>query len=348
MNSSTSSRSVIFPVLEKTKRPFWSVMIPTYNCAEYLKKTLESVLLQDLGEEVMQIEVIDDCSTKDDPEAVVNDLGKGRVVFHRQPQNVGYIKNFETCLQRSRGTVIHLLHGDDLIMYGFYNKLQEAFEKYPDLGAAVCRHVYVDGIGNWNFISPLEEKESQIYSDWVQQIAACHRIQFPSIVVKREVYEKLGGFDTRLKGNCEDWEMWARIAANYPVWYEPTPLAIYRHSQEQSLSGQSVKTGQNIKDYDMAINIIKEYIPCDRVYDFNRITRERCALALIDISKPLLKSGNFSIAWLQMKGVFQFSTSPKVLRKYIRLVALVCLPSVLFKSSSKITKLATILWRTPK
>jgi cellulose synthase/poly-beta-1,6-N-acetylglucosamine synthase-like glycosyltransferase len=37
----------IYPVPEGVDRPFWSVMIPTYNCAKYLAQTLESVLSQD-------------------------------------------------------------------------------------------------------------------------------------------------------------------------------------------------------------------------------------------------------------------------------------------------------------
>ena len=58
-------------------RPRWSVMIPTYNCARYLEATLRSVLTQDPGPEAMQIEVVDDHSTADDPEDVVTRLGGG-------------------------------------------------------------------------------------------------------------------------------------------------------------------------------------------------------------------------------------------------------------------------------
>ncbi|HZY25562.1 MAG TPA: glycosyltransferase, partial [Bacteroidales bacterium] len=76
-------------------------MIPTYNCAHYLRETIASVLAQDPGPEIMQIEVVDDHSTRDDPEVVVKELAGDRVGFYRQSQNVGYIKNFETCLQRS-------------------------------------------------------------------------------------------------------------------------------------------------------------------------------------------------------------------------------------------------------
>ncbi|NJO94262.1 MAG: glycosyltransferase family 2 protein [Hydrococcus sp. RM1_1_31] len=71
----------IAPVPDGVYRPFWSVMIPNYNCTHYLVQTLKSVLEQDPGSEVMQIEVLDNCSTQDDPEAIVNEIGKGRVFF---------------------------------------------------------------------------------------------------------------------------------------------------------------------------------------------------------------------------------------------------------------------------
>ncbi len=73
--SSTTSSSYpsVDPVSQETVRPFWSVMIPTFNCAAYLAQTLRSVLSQDPGPQEMQIEVIDDVSTRDDPEAVVRE-----------------------------------------------------------------------------------------------------------------------------------------------------------------------------------------------------------------------------------------------------------------------------------
>src|SRR5690348_11057027 len=73
------------------RRPSWSVMIPTFNCAKYLRETLESVLAEDVGPEQMQIEVVDDCSDKDDPHAVVREIGRSRVLFHRKSLNEGAI-----------------------------------------------------------------------------------------------------------------------------------------------------------------------------------------------------------------------------------------------------------------
>jgi len=106
-------RSPVPKVAEEVSRPLWSVMIPTYNCAQFLRETLASVLMQDLGPEVMQIEVVDDYSTQGDVEAIVQEMGQGRVGFYRQPENRGHVWNFQTCLERSQGRLIHLLHGDD-------------------------------------------------------------------------------------------------------------------------------------------------------------------------------------------------------------------------------------------
>ncbi|MBS3026836.1 MAG: glycosyltransferase [Dolichospermum sp. DET50] len=261
MSEQHPDRATILPVPEGIPRPLWSVMIPTYNCANYLRETLASVLAQDPGSEVMQIEVVDDHSTKDDPEAVVRELAGDRVSFYRQPENVGYIKNFETCLQRSRGQLIHLLHGDDCLRETFYYKMQQIFEKYPDIGAAFCRHIYMSKEGHWKGISDLEQTESGILNKWLEKIAACQRLTTPSIVVRREVYEKLGGFDCRITCAGEDWEMWVRIATQYLVAYEVEPLAIYRQERLGALTENTARTGKLVRDMRLATEIIGSYLP---------------------------------------------------------------------------------------
>jgi len=85
----------IAPLAEAVERPFWSVMIPTYNNDEYLRRTLASVLSQDLGPERMQIEVVDGCSTRGDSAAVVEQLGRPRCVppAAGQPGAVAYVQH---------------------------------------------------------------------------------------------------------------------------------------------------------------------------------------------------------------------------------------------------------------
>jgi glycosyltransferase involved in cell wall biosynthesis len=306
-------RAEIPSVSNGSQRPFWSVMIPTYNCARFLGKTLESVLAQDPGPEVMQIEVVDDGSMLDDPERVVTEVGRGRVTFYRQPQNVGHTKNFETCIKRARGKVIHLLHGDDYVLDGFYRKLQYAFERQPEIGAAFCRQIFMDPAGNWEGYSALEQSESGILNNGLEHLALEQRIMTPSIVVRREVYERLGGFDSRLICT-EDWEMWVRIAAQYPVWYEVEPLAAYRmHSA--SNTGRHVRNGDDIRYTRMAIEIFKSYLPKEKADHLSKKARETYAFSALDTAYSMFLKGDFTAMLAQGREAIYLSRSPRVVQR---------------------------------
>ncbi len=220
-------------------------MIPVYNCARYLTETLESVLMQCLPEADMQIEVVDDASTDADVEALVEQVGSGRVKYFRQSENVGSLRNFESCINRSRGRLIHILHGDDRIRSGFYQKLESLLRKHPDAGAAFCGYTYMDEAGNKIFDQEPEMNSDGILPDWLPKIAERNHIQYVAVAVRREVYERLGGFYGVTYG--EDWEMWTRIARYYPVAYTPEIMADYR-KHTGSISGQKFENGKYLED----------------------------------------------------------------------------------------------------
>lgn len=234
-------------------------MIPAYNCSAFLKETIESVLANDPGADKMQIEVIDDYSTDADVEKLVGEIGKGRVGFFRQPKNVGSLRNFETCINRATGEWIHLLHGDDKIATGFYSEIETLFISHPEAGAAFTAIDYIDEKGERLLVNDAAPRNTGVIKDWLSQIATQNLIQPPAIVVKRAVYEKLGSFFAVHYG--EDWEMWVRIAANYPVAYSPKPLAMYRYLRKGSISNSSLQSGQTSKDLLKVINIIQDYLP---------------------------------------------------------------------------------------
>jgi len=293
-------------------RPRWSVMIPTYHCADYLAETLRSVLRQDAGPDAMQIEVVDDHSTADDPEQVTREVGGGRVSFFRQPANVGHVRNFNACLQQSRGMLVHLLHGDDAVRDGFYSALGAAFEREPGIGAAFCRFIAMDESGHWQTIAPLMAPVAGVLPNWLGNIARGQRLQPPSIVVRREVYERLGGFDDRIQSYGEDWEMWTRIAAHYPVWYEPEPLAIYR-LRTASLSRGAVSTGQNVRDLACAIAINRALLPPGEADAISSFATVDTALTAIRRSHRMLRVGDTHAPLVQLREALRLSRSPRVL-----------------------------------
>lgn len=256
---------VIAKVATNVHRPTWSVMIPAYNCIGFLQYTIESVLKQDLGADTMQIEVIDDCSTDGDVAGLVKKIGGGRVGYYRQEKNVGSLRNFETCLNRSKGVYVHLLHGDDVVKDGFYSEINTLFEENPSAGAAFTKYTYINEKGEET--EPGKEiiaNKRGIVEGWLYKIAKMQYIQPPSIVVKRSVYEHLGSFYGVHYG--EDWEMWIRIAAHYPVAYSPACLALYRTqtSTKENITNSSIRTGQNIKDVLKVISSAQAYFPKEK------------------------------------------------------------------------------------
>jgi glycosyltransferase involved in cell wall biosynthesis len=305
-------RAAVPPLPPGISRPLWSVMIPTYHCATYLRQTLASVLAQDPGPEMMQIEVIDDHSTADDPAAIVKEMGYGRIGFYRQPHNVGITRNFHTCLRRSRGTLIHLLHGDDYVRNGFYRTMQQAFVERPDIGAAFCRHIYTDEHGHWQTLSPLEQRTSGVLNNGLAWLATEQRIMTPSMVVRREVYENLGGFDGRLLCS-EDWEMWVRIAAHYPIWYEVEPLAVYR-MHRHSNTGRHIRTAEDMHYTHLAIDIFQSYLPGHMARDIANRARETYALAALDTAHKMLRQADLAAALAQVHAALACCRSWKVHR----------------------------------
>jgi glycosyltransferase involved in cell wall biosynthesis len=294
-------------------------MIPTYNCAHYLEATLRSVLAQDPGPEAMQIEVVDDHSTADDPEEVVARLGRGRVGFHRQPENVGVVANLNACLQRSRGELVHLLHGDDYVGEDFYRTLEGDLREHPEAGAAYCRHLSIDEEGRLLDVARLEPASSMILVDAPRFLAAEQRIMTPCIVVRRSVYEALGGFDDRLV-YAEDWEMWVRVAAQFPFFYEERPLAYYR-LHGNSNTRRNLRDGRSLDDTRLAIELFAEYFePADR-RAVKRTAFSRYAKSGIESAQRLQSQRDAAAALAQLRVVWKLEKSPRTAAGIARVVA---------------------------
>ncbi len=308
----------IDPFPEGVHRPFWSVMITTYNRTKYLEQALKSVLEQDPGADQMQIEVVDDCSPNENIEAFVKKVGQDRVSFYQQPKNVGIYANWNTCINRARGYWVHILHDDDLVLPGFYGRLREALEKESTIGAAFCRHIHIDEEGKQQFLSPLERETPGILSDWLEQIAVMQLIQCASIVVKRSIYEKLGGFCLELSG-ANDWEMWKRIAAHVPICYEPQILACYRlHSASET--SRLIRSGANIADVRKAIDISQSYLPTTMTRKLSSKAREYYALYALNTAHQMLIKNDRVAAIAQIREALNCSYSLRVIRVLIHLL----------------------------
>ena len=163
--------------------------------------------------------------------------------------------------QRSKGYYVHLLHGDDKVKDSFYSKLTTLFDQYPSVGAAFCSYDFIDQNSTYLFSVSTEASEPCILNDCLERLSVRQPLQVVTIAVKREVYEKLGCFYGVTYG--EDWEMWARIAKNYPVAYTPEQLAQYRIHGD-SLTNKNQTSSQNIKDIIKISKVISSYLPMEK------------------------------------------------------------------------------------
>jgi glycosyltransferase involved in cell wall biosynthesis len=323
------SEPPIIPAINSdNQRPMWSVMIPVFNCAPFLKTAIRSVLMQDIGENQMQIEVIDDCSTDADVSQIVEELGKGRVCYFKQSRNVGSLRNFETCIKRAKGLYVHLLHGDDCVKFGFYDQLGSLFQQFPNAGAACCALDLINVKGQTFFSSEKEAEVPGILTNWLYKLAERPRLQFVCVAVKREVYEKLGGFFLGTFG--EDWEMWSRIAKHYETAYTPEVLAQYR-IHKHSISGRGANDGSNLKSLRIVINKITSYLPQHDQKKFNKKATKYCAnIAIKQIADQYQKEKDSELFAKQIRELLKFFKSSKFMFKILILKFFAKLPEKWF------------------
>ena len=323
---STQAPSVEFPTIcplaPDVHRPFWSVMITVYDRTEYLEQALRGVIEQAPDPEAMQIEVINDGgvspAVRAAVAAVVRVVAGGRATLYCHPQNLGHPHIFNLCIERARGHWVHILHDDDWVRPGFYDALQKGIEQTPEVGAAFCRQIYINEHGAQREFSWLERETPGVLANWLNQVAVFCRLQTPAVVVKRQVYERLGGFCPQAN-SAFDWEMWKRIAVQYPVWFEPRPLACFRkHSSAET--SRLILSGQQIADSRRAVEVSRTYLPKETAEKLSEEAGRQYALYALQVAEKQLAARNYEAALANIREGLICSQAASVQRALIALL----------------------------
>lgn len=295
-------------------------MIPVYNPPpDYLAETLRSILRQDPGEAEMQIEVWDDCSPDGAPVELVKKIAGDRVKVHRVEKNLGLAGIWNHCISRARGKWIHLLHQDDVVLPGFYERFRVAAESPAAPGLIYCRHNFIDELGREMWQSEVDTEKSGLLRAALPHLARAQMIQTPSVVVRRSVYEALGGFRSDLCFSL-DWEMWCRIAKNFPVWFEPELLASYRIHSSATTSRMRI-SGEDIVDLIKCIRINTDYIADEKTRgDVREFAKRRYAMMAVENAERLIAARKPAAARRQIRGAWQCDNSFPVFKQIVRLL----------------------------
>lgn len=128
-------------------KPLVSVIIPTYNRDKYLQDALISAINQTYNN--IEILVTDDCSPIS-PQELIESLHDPRIIFERNPTNLGMFKNTINTFKRAKGRYVASLNDDDMLNPDFLEKLVPLLEANPSLSVAFCDHYIVNADGTIN------------------------------------------------------------------------------------------------------------------------------------------------------------------------------------------------------
>ena len=266
--------------------PTVSVVIPTYNRAHLIGRTIQSVLNQTYHD--FEVIIVDDGST-DNTEEVVRSFKDPRICYIRHKENRGapFARNYGAKI--ANGEYISLLDSDD---YYLPNKLTvqiDAFKSDSDAGL-VYSNVLEERSNTKRRIKydPKTFESGYLFEKIVSKSVHC---RLPTWLIRREFFISIGGFDEKLP-RLQDRDFIVRFSYRYKLLGVPEPVAVVVFHKGTRVSGASAK--------------VNEYA-CNRVlYKISRLVEEgnhspdlikqMTSLYNSVIAKSYLKEGNFSKA----------------------------------------------------
>ncbi|WP_424769043.1 glycosyltransferase [Paenibacillus sp. sgz302251] len=215
---------------EERERPFFSVIIPTYNRERYIGKAIRSVLQQTSKD--YEIIVVDDGST-DQTAKIVNSFGSQVRYVYQKNQGPSEARN--TGIRLARGTYIALLDSDDQFLPMKLSKNKQFLEKNPN-----CRFLY-----SWYYDDRRRRKKRLVRN--LKSFTNLHQfrlnlykrkftIRTSTVVIHHSCFFNIGFFNKRYHYS-QDWDLWLRLASLYLGYCQKIPLAIYRRHQRKRIPG---------------------------------------------------------------------------------------------------------------
>ncbi len=237
----------------------------------------------------MHIEVVDDCSPKVDVMAMVREIAGDRIKISQTPKNLGLAGCWNACIERARGEWVHILHQDDYVLPGFYQRLALAAKEHPDVTLLATRSFLVDGNGIIVMLTKrLPELENGGHG--IDNFYYDTPLQCAGVAVKREFYENHGGFLSSLVFLL-DREMWVRAISLGGGVVTPETLACYRVGGGTE-TGRLAQTGEDLGDMERLNQIFAKRYPG---FDQKKAARHLCSWAF-DLATGFARNGNTQAA----------------------------------------------------
>jgi glycosyltransferase involved in cell wall biosynthesis len=220
-----------------TGNPMVSMIVLSYNQAQFVLETLESIKAQTY--KVTQLIIVDDCSSDDSVAVIENWLHENRIdcTFIRHHKNQGICKSLNDALALATGKYVSMVASDDVWLPDKIAQQVETMESQPDhVGILYSDAFQTDEHGHLlpeMFIAAHRKLPEMPQGEIFNTLLSGNFIPGMTTLVRRSCYDVVGMYDEHLP--WEDWDMWLRLARHYSFFYSPVPSARYR-SHEKSLS----------------------------------------------------------------------------------------------------------------
>lgn len=201
--------------------PRVSVIVPCFNAGPYVAETIHSVLDQSYHD--FELIAVDDGST-DRTADILASVSDPRMRLYRQA-NAGPSAARNRGVAESRGQYLAFLDSDDVWLPGKLERHVRALERDPTLGLVYSDVFFVDESGRLE--GTLSDKMPLPSGRVFQALLARNFIATSSVLMPRAVFDAVGPFGPYRVS--QDYDLWLKCAARYPVERMPEPMVKYRH-----------------------------------------------------------------------------------------------------------------------
>lgn len=200
------------------RHPLVSVIMPTRGRADLLPIAIGSVTAQTLGD--LELIVVDDASTDTTPAVLAAHAAEDhRVRSVRVASAAGAAAARNRGVGLGAGKYVAFIDDDCTWCPAKLERQVGFLEERGDIGLAYCPYILVDAdrservVGAENVSGPGRRRA----------LLRGNVIGTPTVVVRRDLLDAVGGFDERLR-RFQDWDLWVRLAAITEFTYVPEPL----------------------------------------------------------------------------------------------------------------------------
>ena len=202
--------------------PLVSVIIPSYNRAEFVVEAVKSAFDQTYS--AVEVIVVDDGSTDDTCKRLQPYFNQIRYIYQL---NRGAAGARNTGIEAAKGKLIAFLDADDLWLPIKLELQVKSFERNTALGL-VHSNVFYFGPNNYRGCKT-KVAMSAYEGDCYGELFLRNRITTSSVIVRRDCLAKVGVFDETIRrASTEDYDLWIRIARYFEFAYVEEPLVRYR------------------------------------------------------------------------------------------------------------------------